>query len=189
MDMGIDRRLIGTRLRQARGRAGLTLEELGTQTQISTSTLSRIESGVRQPNLETLVPICRALGIHIDPLLAPPAQDPRVELPAIRHEGMILKPLTPAHFPVRAVQITYPVQRTRPAPRTHEGREWLVVTSGELTLELAGAEYALGSGQAAEFDTSIPHALWSIGPEPAVAVSIFDHQGAQAHIPAPSANQ
>ncbi|MFD0923973.1 helix-turn-helix domain-containing protein, partial [Saccharopolyspora rosea] len=48
---------IGSRLRAIRRSQGLTLEELAAAAGMSVSTLSRLESGKRQANLELLVPL------------------------------------------------------------------------------------------------------------------------------------
>ncbi|MDR6168673.1 transcriptional regulator with XRE-family HTH domain [Microbacterium paludicola] len=73
---GLDQ--IGPRLRAARQERGLTLDELAERAGMSTSTLSRLESGKRQANLELLVPLTRQLGIRIDDLVPAEHADPRV---------------------------------------------------------------------------------------------------------------
>jgi DNA-binding XRE family transcriptional regulator len=47
---------VGPRLRALRNSRGVTLAELSSATGISESTLSRLESGLRRPNLEQLLP-------------------------------------------------------------------------------------------------------------------------------------
>src|SRR5688572_2977870 len=70
---------VGPRLRELRRRRGTTLAELSAATGISTSTLSRLESGGRRPTLELLLPLARAHGVQLDDLVGgPPTGDPRV---------------------------------------------------------------------------------------------------------------
>ena len=60
---------VGPRLKQLRLRRQVTLSDLAAQTGISTSTLSRLETGVRRPTLEQLLPLARAYGVTLDELV------------------------------------------------------------------------------------------------------------------------
>ena len=72
---------VGPRLRLLRQQRGATLTGLSAATGISVSTLSRLESGQRRPNLELLLPLARAYGVPLDDLVgAPPTGDPRLHL-------------------------------------------------------------------------------------------------------------
>ncbi|MCB8808799.1 helix-turn-helix transcriptional regulator, partial [Escherichia coli] len=51
---------VGPRLRNLREYRKLTLTQVAASTGISLSTLSRLESGQRRPNLELLLPLARA---------------------------------------------------------------------------------------------------------------------------------
>ncbi|MEQ4521151.1 helix-turn-helix domain-containing protein, partial [Nocardioides kribbensis] len=63
---------VGPRLRALRQRRGLTLGELADETGVSTSTLSRLEAGLRRPTLEQLLPLARAHGVTLDALVDAP---------------------------------------------------------------------------------------------------------------------
>src|SRR5579862_8699529 len=78
---------VGARLRELRQRHEMTLAELSAATGISTSTLSRLESGGRKPTLELLLPLARAYDSPLDDLVGAPAPaDPRVlGKPVTRH--------------------------------------------------------------------------------------------------------
>ena len=172
---------VGMRLRVARRARGWTLDDLASKAEMSPSTLSRLESGKRQASLELLLPLTRALGIRIDDLLEPEARDPRVRRAVIRSEGHIIVPLMPEHSPVQTYRITYPPSSTVPELRVHDGWEWLTVLSGRLRLLLGEQDLVLGRGEAAEFDTQIPHAMMAVGKTPAHVISIFDETGARMH--------
>src|SRR5260221_13652047 len=76
---------VGQRLRTLRQQHQLSLSALSTMTGISTSTLSRLESGGRKPTLELLLALARAYEVPLDDLVgAPPAGDPRVRLQPFR---------------------------------------------------------------------------------------------------------
>ena len=172
---------VGPRLRAARHQRGLTLEDLAARAQISTSTLSRLESGKRQANLELLVPLTRQLGIRIDDLIPAETPDPRVLQVPIHRDGLVIVALAPGHAPIRTYKITYPPTSTMPAPRVHDGYEWLYVLSGRLRLQLGERDLTLTRGEAAEFDTRTPHALAAAGGRPAEVISIFNEEGARIH--------
>ena len=69
-----------------------------------------------------------------------------------------------------------------PEQRTHEGYEWLYVLSGRLRLKLAEHDLVLGPGEAAEFDTRLPHWFGPVGDEPVEFLSLFGPQGERMHV-------
>jgi quercetin dioxygenase-like cupin family protein len=148
---------------------------------MSTSTLSRLESGKRQATLELLVPLTRQLGIGLDDLVTPPVSDPRVRRPVVRRNGLVIAPLAPEDAPIATYKITYPPTSTPPEPRIHDGYEWLYVLSGKLRLVLGDQELILTRTEAAEFDTRIPHSMSAVGTRPAQVISIFNNDGIRMH--------
>ncbi|ONI86647.1 XRE family transcriptional regulator [Saccharothrix sp. ALI-22-I] len=173
---------VGERLRHIRTSRGATLADLADATGISKSTLSRLESGQRRPSLELLLPIARAHRVPLDELVgAPPVGDPRVRLVPVRRHGMTVLPLTRQPGGLQAYKMIIP-PRGEPDPRTHTGYEWLYVLSGRLRLILAEHDVVLGPGEAAEFDTRLPHWFGPAGAEPVEVLSLFGKQGEQIHM-------
>jgi quercetin dioxygenase-like cupin family protein len=78
---------------------------------------------------------------------------------------------------VQAWKIVIPRSQARPKPRTHDGFEWLYVLSGRMRLILGNQDLVLGVGEAAEFDTQIPHWFGSTGEGAAEVLSIFGRPG------------
>lgn len=155
---------VGPRLRRIRKERGATLAGLSEATGISVSTLSRLESGLRKPSLELLLPIARAHQVALDELVgAPPVGDPRVRAEPIVRNGRTHWPLTRQPGGLQAYKVLEPQRGLDPDPRTHEGYEWLYVLSGRLRLVLAEHDVVLGAGEAAEFDTRVPHWFGSTG--------------------------
>ena len=173
---------IGPRLRAARQARGWTLDDLASRAGMSSSTLSRLESGKRQASLELVVPLTRRLGIRIEDLLPAETPDPRVHRAVTRREGMIIAPLTAEAAPVQSVKITYLPGAQTPEPRVHDGYEWLYVLSGKLRLRVGERDLILTRGEAAEFDTRTPHSMSAVGSRPVEVISIFDASGARMHI-------
>lgn len=65
----LDYQKIGRRLRKARKMRGLTQEKLAEKMDVCVSNVGLIERGKRIPSLETMVKMCRALGISTDRVL------------------------------------------------------------------------------------------------------------------------
>lgn len=187
MDDDLDQALeaVGPRLRALRRQREATLAGLSRVTGISVSTLSRLESGARRPTLELLLPLAKAHGVTLDELVgAPPTGDPRVHLRPITHHGMTMLPLTRRAGGIQAYKLVIPASsrgRT-PQPQTHEGYEWLYVLNGALRLILGEHDLVLAPGEAAEFDTRVPHWFGAAGEEPVEFLSLFGQQGERAHL-------
>jgi transcriptional regulator with XRE-family HTH domain len=172
---------VGPRLRRVREQRGLTLTEAAARTGISKSTLSRLENGQRRPSLELLLPLAHAYRVPIDDLVGAPAVgDPRIRLKPRRVNGRTVLPLTRPGG-VQAWKIVIPASQSDPQPRTHDGFEWLYVLSGRMRLVLGDQDLVLGVGEAAEFDTQVPHWFGSTGNEAAEVLSIFGRPGERMH--------
>jgi transcriptional regulator with XRE-family HTH domain len=181
-DLGAVLNAVGPRLRALRRQRDTTLSALSEATGISVSTLSRLESGQRRPTLELLLPLARAHGVQIDELVgAPPTGDPRVHMRPVRRHGMTLIPLTRRAGGVQAYKLIIPSGRAAPEPQTHEGYEWLYVLDGQLRLVLGEQDLVLHPGEAAEFDTRVPHWFGACG-RPVEVLSLFGRQGERAHL-------
>ncbi len=187
MDDQIDQVLdgVGPRLRALRVARGATLAELSTDTGISVSTLSRLESGQRRPTLELLLPLSRVHQVPLDELVdAPETGDPRVRAqPVVRH-GRTFIPLTRRPGGLQAFKIIIPPHDPPEPyePRVHEGYEWIYVLSGRLHLELAGRVTDVGPGEVVEFDTRTPHVVANRGDIPAEILGLFGPQGERMHV-------
>jgi transcriptional regulator with XRE-family HTH domain len=176
---------VGPRLRALRQERDTTLAELAAVTGISSSTLSRLESGQRRANLELLLPLAQAYQVPLDDLIgAPPTGDPRIHPRPITRHGMTIAPLTRRAGGLQAYKHTIPPRRARqtPDPQTHEGYEWLYVLQGRLRLVLGEHDLVLTAGEAAEFDTRVPHWFANAGSEPVEFLSLFGPQGERMHV-------
>jgi transcriptional regulator with XRE-family HTH domain len=176
---------VGPRLRSLRRQRDITLADLSSQTGISVSTLSRLESGARRPTLELLLPLARAYRVTLDELVdAPPTGDPRVHLRPIRRHGMTMLPLTRRSGGIHAYKLVIPARsrHRRPELQAHEGYEWVYVLDGQLRLLLAEHDVVLSPGEAAEFDTRTPHWFGPAGDEGVEFISLFGKQGERVHV-------
>lgn len=183
---------VGPRLRALRREAGVTLSELAVTTGISISTLSRLESGGRRPTLELLLLLAQAHQVPLDELVgAPPVGDPRIDPHPFTRHGMTFVPLTRQAGGLKAFKQILPVGfGTGPLDlQVHEGYEWLYVLSGRLRLVLADHDLVLKAGEAAEFDTHVPHGCGNAGSRPVEILSLFGAEGERVHVRAAPANR
>ena len=175
--------LVGPRLKRIRAQRQVTLTDLAERTGISKSTLSRLENGQRRPSLELLLPLAQAYRVPLDDLVgAPEVGDPRIRLKPRRVKGRTVLPLTRQPNGVQAWKIVIPASQSTPNPRAHDGYEWLYVLSGRMRLILGDQDYVLDVGEAAEFDTQVPHWFGSTGEGSAEVLSIFGRPGERVHV-------
>ncbi len=180
---------VGPRLRRLRRQRNVTLVDLSAATGISKSTLSRLESGQRKPSLELLLPISIAHQVPLDELVgAPRVGDPRIRLEPRREGDRTVVPLTRQPGGLQAYKMVLPPGR-EPDLKTHEGYEWFYVLSGRARLILADHDIAMGPGEAAEFDTRLPHWFGAAGDEPVEILSLFGKQGERMHVRAKPADR
>ncbi|HYF73605.1 MAG TPA: XRE family transcriptional regulator [Nocardioides sp.] len=188
MTSSTDRTLdaVGPRLQQLRRRRGITLSDLAKETGISTSTLSRLEAGLRRPTLEQLLPLARTYGVTLDELVdAPPTGDPRINLrPIVTGDGRTVLPLTRRPGGIQAYKFVLPAGRDDAEPdlRTHEGYDWAFVLNGTLRLVLGEHDLLLSPGEVVEFDTRTPHWFGATSAGPVEFLSLVGKQGERAHV-------
>ncbi|MEV6077077.1 MULTISPECIES: helix-turn-helix domain-containing protein [unclassified Streptomyces] len=176
---------VGPRLRALRRERGITLADLASAIGVSESTLSRLENGQRRPSLELLLPLARTYDVPLDDLVgAPHTGDPRMHLKPVSRFGMTFVPLSRRPGGVHAFKMIVPArpEPREPTPQTHEGFEWLYVLSGRLRLVIGERDLTLPPGEAAEFDTSLPHWLGSADGGAVELLILFGLQGVRAHV-------
>ncbi|SDY56691.1 helix-turn-helix domain-containing protein [Herbiconiux ginsengi] len=175
--------LIGARLKAARLDRELTLAALAAATGISASTISRLESGKRQPNLELLIPLSATLEVTIDELVSDAAvPDPRVRPRLSKRWGAEVEMLSREGSAMQTVRMVLHRRDEEPELRSHEGFEWLYVLDGRLRLRLGEHDIVLKPGEAAEFATRVPHWLGSADDRPVEIIGIFSRDGERIHV-------
>ena len=174
--------LVRTRLRTLRQTLGLSLDELGRRSNLSPSTISRIETGKRTISLDVLLPLARALQIDVEALLEVSDDDDIVIRPAPnKAPGRTTWMLSRPTGRMVAVKMRLVPSRVPPEPRVHPGHDWFFVLEGRVRLLLGDRELVVEAGEAAEFATMTPHAFSAVGGR-AELIMIFDRDGQQAHV-------
>ena len=161
----------GEQLRQLRLKRGWTLEELAARSHLSKAFLSRLESGGRQASIAAALTLAGIFGVSLASLFESlSAKEPCVIVRAGESvpqsvNGLKFTPLSHAgrFFNLQPIKLTVPASRRGDEHYHHNGEEWIYLLSGSLTLSLAGKKYDLDPGDAAHFDSRLPHRLISNG--------------------------
>lgn len=165
----------GTRLRELRLQRGWTMQELAARCGLSKAFLSRLESGDRQASIAAVLTLSRIFGVSLASLFESPlATEPCVIVRAADTaektvNGLKYASLSSAgrFFNLQPLHIRVSPARRGDEHYRHEGEEWIYVLSGRLTLSLVGKTYDLSPGDAAHFESRLPHRLIAPGPEEA----------------------
>lgn len=164
--------LVGNRIRALRARRRITQQQLADSANIPRATLATIEKDESNPSLAAVYKIAVALNCTIDDLLE--KQHDRVEV--IRQAQMGRTESGDGNY--RAITVSplgnpgYSQQTFSLAPSsTYVGKphppgseEYLYILDGEVTLEVAGEQITLASGDSAHFRGNIHHSYHNAGP-------------------------
>lgn len=174
--------VVRTRLRSLRNTLGLSLDELATRTNLSPSTISRVETGKRTISLDVLLPLAAALQVDLDALLDVRSDDDVVirPVPSTSGERTTWMLSRPTGSTIAAKMRLEPTSRKR-EQRVHPGHDWFFVLVGRVRLSLGDREILVEAGEAAEFGTMTPHAFAAVD-GPAEVIMIFDREGQRAHV-------
>jgi transcriptional regulator with XRE-family HTH domain len=174
--------VVRTRLRSLRNTLGLSLDELAARTNLSPSTISRVETGKRTISLDILLPLAAALQVGLDALLDVHSDDDVVIRPAPNSSGerttWLLSRPTASRI---AIKMRIEPTRATEEQRVHPGHDWFFVISGQVRLSLGEREITVQAGESAEFATMTPHAFAAVD-GPAELIMIFDRDGQHAHV-------
>ena len=163
---------LGSRLRELRIERGLSLSELARRASVGKGTLSEIESGHRNPTVETLYAICEPLGTPLTALLG---EDPGVA--SASAQGLRTVLLSVRHLPERTVEVfraEFPADADHTSPGHGPGvTEHLTIVSGAMRVGPVGHETTVETGETFTWSSAGPHRYTTVrGPGEAVLVII-----------------
>jgi transcriptional regulator with XRE-family HTH domain len=158
---------LGHRIHSMRESRDWTLEMLAERTGLSKAYLSRLEAGDRQPSIATLAEISKAFGVSIAALFEHP--DESADCVVVRGgstlaesaNGLAFRPLSSSTKPfnIHPIGVTIPPDRPGDEAYQHDGEEWLYVIEGRVNVTINEAPYVLETGDAAHYDSRLPHRL------------------------------
>ncbi len=171
---------LGARLRELRGRAGLSQRELARRARVSNGAISTIEADKVSPSVSALRQILSALGLSMGEFFAD--REPSGEQVVFRAEelteiagGAVSYRQVGANLQGHALQMIHERYRrgarSGPHQLSHQGEEAGLVVKGRLALEVDGRRYELGTGDAYRFDSRRPHSFANAGEGELVLVS------------------
>lgn len=175
-------RIVRARLRSLRHTLGWSLDELAERTNLSPSTISRVETGKRSISLDILLPMATALQVDLDALFDLRSDDDVVIRPTpSRERGRTTWMLSRPTGSTVALKMRIEPSRKPPDQRVHPGYDWFFVLEGRVRLLLGEREIVVDTGEAAEFATMTPHAVDALD-GPAEIIMLFDREGQRAHV-------
>jgi transcriptional regulator with XRE-family HTH domain len=177
---------VGPRLRSLRHGHALRLADLAAITGIAASTLSRLETGHLHPTLAQLVPLAGAFDVTLDELVGFGKSGHDKQPQVIHRHGAVFMPLAQQPGGIQTYKMYSPARSALPEPDPcrHEGFQWLYVLSGRLRVVLDYRDFVLSRGEAAEFDTGVPHWMGHADHDPIELLMMFGPQGEKAQLKA-----
>jgi len=163
--------LVAENIRRLRERAGMSLRELATLAQVSTSTLSNIEAATGNPGVQTLVHISGALGVPFSELVVPHEPDVEVQRAdegvVVKAEGLAFESRLLIAASGRSVTEVYwtsmePGDTYEAGPHLPGVNETVIVVHGRMRTGPVGAEVELGPGDRASFAADQSHSYTAL---------------------------
>lgn len=156
---------IGNNIKEIRKSRGLTIDKLSSESGVSKSMISEIERGVRNPSINILWSIANTLKTPLNYIL----KENNLEEPIIYKIGNKLS-LEDSEYSIHTLidfnedkkfEIYFseykPNSQTEPSSHYDGVEEYVLITSGTLTLSMEGNEYTANEGEIIHFKANKPH--------------------------------
>lgn len=162
--LDIDPRVVGQRVRELRQARGISLSELARRAGVGKATLSGVETGTRNPTLETLWAITAQLGVPIGAILDSPPEPQAVRGTAV--EAALLEVFEDQGVTYELYRLRVPPGVVQTSPAHLEGAsEHVTVFSGTLTAGPLDAPLTAGPGEHISWRSDVPHGYRADGTE------------------------
>lgn len=169
---------VGARLKRLRTQAGLTLEEFAAKSGVSRAMLSKVERGEKSPTLAVIARIGQGLSVSMSTLMG--AEPDPAQVAVIRasnrltfkdpETGFERHTLSPTHVDSG---IEFLLHRIPPGkssgelpPYASPTEKYLVVHSGQLTVQIGKVCHVLEAGDSFFFDVREPYSFINAGNTP-----------------------
>ncbi|GAA3472023.1 helix-turn-helix domain-containing protein [Nonomuraea roseola] len=163
-----DLREVGARLRRMREERGLSLSELARRAGVGKATLSGVETGVRNPTLDTLWAITAQLGVPIAAVLGTPTESVVMRGEAV--VATLLEVFEDDGVTYELYRMRVPPGGTQTSPAHHEGvTEHITVFTGTLSAGPLDSPQVAGPGGYLTWRSDVPHGYAAVGAEEVLA--------------------
>lgn len=192
----MDEQAIGANIRRLREDAGLTLTALAERSELTKSTLSKIETGQTSSPVGTLLRIAGALSLPLAEFFVEPTTDPPYVLTRKGKGRTISRDGSKFGYSYEALALGVRHKLVEPFLLTirpgdpkgefqHAGQEFIHMLRGRLEMTLGGDKLTLGPGDSLYFDSSLVHTTRVLGKTPARFVCVFIQEPAPRNVPRP----
>ncbi len=202
-DNGEEWQHVGARIREARHRVNMSARELAAGIGVSPQHVSQVERGLSSFSASVLYSAANMLGISLDSLFG--STSPSLERPAStqgkRDSGVVLRHadrptiqlrngprwerLTASPEPdAEFLEVVYPpvaTQATDSGLTRHAGREYGVILTGRLRVDIGFESTVLEAGDSVAFDSLTPHRFRNASDEETRAVWFVNEAFRHAH--------
>jgi transcriptional regulator with XRE-family HTH domain len=180
----MDEGIIGNNIRTLRDRAGLTVTALALKSQMTKSTLSKIETGQISPPISTLLRIAEALDVTISEFFLEPEKSPLYVLTRKGQGRIITRDGSKLGYSYEGLALEMKKKIGEPFLLTirpgdppgqfqHGGQEFVYMLSGQMEFTVGGEALTLNPGDSLYFDPTHVHNTRVLGKSPAKFICVF----------------
>jgi XRE family transcriptional regulator, regulator of sulfur utilization len=150
----------GARLRALREARGLSVSRLAVLSGLGKGTLSELETGLRNPTLQTLFAVTTALDLPVSAALPPPGavDEPPAAIRGDAIEALLVDRFTDVTATIELYRATLAAGREQHSePHAAGVTERWIVYAGTVELGPLDAPVRLGPGDSTAFAADVPH--------------------------------
>ncbi|MBB1627750.1 helix-turn-helix domain-containing protein [Achromobacter sp. UMC71] len=179
------------RLRTLRRQQSLSLEQLGERTGLTKSYLSKLERGLSEPSISTVLRLAEAYGVGVSQLVGSgddAAQDEVVSLVRVADREALQRRDLGSEYHYESLAGRRKVKAMEPflvhPPREfpdasavfpHPGEEFLLVLKGAIEVQVGEREFRLDTGDSLYFDSELPHRMRTVSRGAAEVLVVAAH--------------
>lgn len=160
---------VGERIRSLREQRGLSVRKLAERTGLSTALISQVERNITDPSLQTLRAVAKVLQTPLfDLFAAPDTTDVAVVRAEARtalrspHGGITYTRLSPGAGRIEVLEgVLEPGASSSDEAWSHPSEECVIVSEGQLVVEVRTQTHILGPGDSCYFDSRLPHRYYN----------------------------
>ena len=178
------------RLRTLRRQQALSLEQLAQRTGLTKSYLSKLERGLSEPSISTVLRLAEAYGVGVSQLVGADdaAQDEVVSVVRVADREALQRggPGSQYHYEslaghrkIKAMEpfVVHPPRDFPDAAAVfpHPGEEFLLVLKGAIEVQVGERQFRLETGDSVYFDSELPHRMRTVSRAMAEVLVVAAH--------------